>query len=294
MIYILENDKLKVKISSMGAELQSIRRLEDGTEYLWQGDPDYWKDRAVNIFPICGRLVGGKYTYEGNTYEMDCHGFAQDMEWTVLHQKSNALTLQLQANEDSLGIYPFRFAMEIAYTLEDETLSVALIVHNLDDKTMLFSVGGHPGFKMPLNEGEVFEDYYIEFDKICQPRLLQLSDTCFYTGETTPYPLEDDRFLALRHDLFDRDALFFADTAKGVTLRSKNGARSVHLSYPDMKYVGLWHTARSTDAPFVCIEPWSGVPALDIPGVADLKDKPEMTALEPQETYRNVYTISFR
>jgi len=35
MIYILENDKLKVKISSMGAELQSICRVEDNTEYLW-------------------------------------------------------------------------------------------------------------------------------------------------------------------------------------------------------------------------------------------------------------------
>ena len=45
MIYILENSHLKVKISSVGAEMQSIRRLDDGTEYLWQGDPTFWRNR---------------------------------------------------------------------------------------------------------------------------------------------------------------------------------------------------------------------------------------------------------
>ena len=43
MIYILENDNLRVKVSSLGAEMQSIRRVEDGTEYLWQGDPAFWR-----------------------------------------------------------------------------------------------------------------------------------------------------------------------------------------------------------------------------------------------------------
>ena len=87
MIYILENEVLKVKISSMGAELQSIRRLEDDTEYLWQGDARYWPGRATNLFPMCGRMVEGKYTFEGKTYEIPIHGFAKLQEWTVLRQR---------------------------------------------------------------------------------------------------------------------------------------------------------------------------------------------------------------
>ena len=37
MEYCIENEKLRVRVSTKGAELQSIRGA-DGTEYLWQGD----------------------------------------------------------------------------------------------------------------------------------------------------------------------------------------------------------------------------------------------------------------
>ena len=291
MIYILENEKLKVKISSMGAELQSIRRVEDDTEYLWQGDATYWASRATNIFPVCGRMIEGKYTYGGETYEIPIHGFAKLQEWTVLHQKANALTLQMRDTAETRAMYPFKFSLEIAYTLNDETLSVAMILHNLDDKTMLFAVGGHPGFNLPLTEGKAFEDYYIEFDKPCQPRKLLLSDTCFYLNDSEPFPLEGDTRLAMRHSLFDNDAIFLQDMSDGVTLKCDGGERYVRLEYPDMKFLGLWHKPR-TEAPYVCIEPWTGVPALD-GAVNSLEEKLEMNRLEPQEIYRNAYSITF-
>ena len=293
MIYILENDLMKVKVSSMGAELQSIRRKDTDTEYLWQGDPDFWNGRAPILFPICGRLIDGKYSYAGETYEMAIHGFARRSEWEVIHQKSNVLTLQLQATADTLACYPWKFSLEMVYTLEEDTLSVAAILHNLDEKTMLFAMGGHPGFNVPLSQGETFGEYFIEFDEPCTPNLLVLSDTCFYTGELSPVPLDENNRLWLNHAMFDKDAWFFRDTAKGLTLRSENGQRSVHMSFPDMKFIGLWHKPFS-EAPFVCIEPWTGVPGWDRPGVAAFEDKPEMTALEPQGTYRNTYTMTFR
>ncbi len=292
MIYILENDKLKIKISSMGAELQSIRRLEDNTEYLWQGDSTYWARRATNIFPMCGRMIEGKYTYAGETYEMPIHGFAKEQEWTVLHQKSNALTLQLRDNAETRALYPFRFSLEIAYTLTEETLSVAMIVHNLDEKELIFSVGGHPGFNIPLTEGSAFEDYSIVFDQPCQPRQLCLSDTCFYLNDSKPFPLEGERMLALRHTLFDNDAIFLRDTCGGVTLKSDKSPRSVHMSYPDMPFLGLWHKPH-TEAPFMCIEPWTGVPALD-GAINSLEEKLETNRLQPGDIYRNVYTMDFR
>ena len=105
MIYILENDQLKVKISSTGAEMQSLLRLEDGTEYLWQGDATYWARRASNLFPVCGRLTGGGYLYNGKKYEMGSHGFARGKEWNVLHQKTDSLTLQLLPDEETLAQY---------------------------------------------------------------------------------------------------------------------------------------------------------------------------------------------
>lgn len=293
MIYILENDLLKVKISSLGAEIQSVRRLDTNTEYMWQGDPAYWRSRSPLLFPVCGRLVEGKYTYGGQEYALPNHGFARHSEWTVIHQKSTVLTLRLTSSAATLEVYPFRFAFEISYTLTEDTLIVSAIIRNLDDKTMLFALGAHPGFNLPLEKDLSFADYCIEFDAPCKPQLLEMSEDCFYTGRTHTYPLENDRRLSLCHSLFDHDALFFTGMSSGVTLRSTQGERCVHLSYPEMKYLGIWHSPRS-QAPFVCIEPWAGMAGMDQPGVVRLEDKPDMTALEPQGIYRNTYALSFR
>ena len=60
MEYVLKNGTLTATVESYGAELRSV--VKDGAEYLWQGDPAYWAGRAPVLFPICGRLVEGKYT----------------------------------------------------------------------------------------------------------------------------------------------------------------------------------------------------------------------------------------
>ena len=77
MNYTISNDQIEVVISDVGAELMSVKSRKDGTEFLWQGDPTFWGGRAYNLFPICGRLADGKYTYEGETYEMNLHGFVR-------------------------------------------------------------------------------------------------------------------------------------------------------------------------------------------------------------------------
>ena len=60
---LIKNSELRVEISSLGAELRSVKR--QGVEYLWQGDPAVWADRAPVLFPICGSLKEGKYEYQG-------------------------------------------------------------------------------------------------------------------------------------------------------------------------------------------------------------------------------------
>ena len=68
MLHILENDLLRVEIDDHGAQVMSIVGKKDGTEYLWQGDARYWGDRAIMLFPICGRLFGGKYSKNLSNY----------------------------------------------------------------------------------------------------------------------------------------------------------------------------------------------------------------------------------
>ena len=78
--------------------------------------------------------------------------------------------------------------------------------------------------------------------------------------------------------------------ADEVTLQSKISKRYVKVSYPNMKYLGMWHTPL-VEAPFVCIEPWTSYPAID--GVVDnFETKGEMTHLKKGNTYENFFTIT--
>lgn len=92
-LYTLENDVISVVINSIGAELYSIKTKADGCEYLWQGDPEYWSGRSYNLFPICGRLTEGKYTYNGKTCEMNLHGFARDSEFSLIKREAGELSI---------------------------------------------------------------------------------------------------------------------------------------------------------------------------------------------------------
>ena len=95
MNYAIENEKLKVIVSTLGAELYSVYGKTTSFEYLWQGDENFWRGRATNVFPNCGRLWEGKYTYQGNTYELPCHGFAKLCEFEVVTFSPTKIVLRL-------------------------------------------------------------------------------------------------------------------------------------------------------------------------------------------------------
>ena len=84
MLHTIGNQFLSVSVNEMGAELWSILGC-DGTQYLWQGDPRYWKDRALTIFPYVARLTQGRYVMDGQEYEMPIHGFAPHSRFHLIH-----------------------------------------------------------------------------------------------------------------------------------------------------------------------------------------------------------------
>lgn len=290
MNYTIRNDKIEVTVNDYGAELQSIRMLSDGREYLWQGNAEYWASRACILFPICGRLTEGKYTYQGKTYEMNIHGFARKQIFEMLESKDDEISFRLTANETLKAQYPFDFELIMKYRLHGYSVDTVFCVRNNGIDQMIFAVGGHPGFNVPLNAGESFDDYYLEFDEVKPTQAINMSETCFYLGSMRDFPLRDGKILDLHHELFDHDAIFLHGMSHGVTLRSRKSPYTVHLSYPDMQYLGFWHKPQS-DAPYVCIEPWYSVPADDLV-VDDLMTKREMLRLDPGKEYENCFTIT--
>lgn len=288
MIYTIENEKIKVDISDKGGELQSIVLKKDGTEYLWQGNANYWAGRAYNLFPICGRLFDGKYTYKGKTYEMNLHGFLRDSLTEAEKLASDKIRFTLVSNDELKKQYPFDFKVCVTYTLCDTKITTALEVVNTGNEEMFFGFGGHPGFNVPLTADEKFEDYYLEFD--CVKPAERIGMTPFFrTGKTAPFALKDGKVLELDHSLFDNDAIFLTNMCKRVTLKSKKSDKFVRVEYPGMQNLGFWHKPQ-TDAPYVCIEPWCSLPAFD-GQIDDLETKYQMTRLNAGETYENGFDI---
>ena len=115
MRYILENESLRVEVDSFGAELKSVKNKATGQEYMWQADPQYWGRTSPILFPFVGSLKNKCYTYDGKTYSMGQHGFARDMEHTLLSQTENTIYFELVSNEDTIQKYPFDFVLNLCY-----------------------------------------------------------------------------------------------------------------------------------------------------------------------------------
>ncbi|MBR7184121.1 MAG: aldose 1-epimerase family protein [Clostridia bacterium] len=291
MLYTIQNEHLTLTVNDMGAEIWSI--VHRGAEYLWQGDPTYWSGRAYNLFPICGRLTEGKYTWQGKTYEMNLHGFARKSQYTMVAQTETSLTFRLETSEESLAVYPFDFCLDLTYTLEGKTIRTTFAVQNRGTEGMPFAIGAHPGFNLPLGGDGCFEDWRLEFAcKKDNVRRFVLSDTRYLTREPcVPFEhIVDGKVIPLRHNLFDNDAFFLENVCKTVTLCSDKSDRSVTVHYPDMQYLGVWH-APQTEAPYVCIEPWYSLPAYD-GEIDDFSTKRDMMVLDGGAKFESSFTIT--
>jgi len=285
----LQNEFLSIKVNSTGAELSSLKNLETGIEHLWQGNPEFWASQAPNLFPVIGVLKEGKYIFEGKEYEMPKHGFVRHNENIQLkEQTENSLVFELNSSEESLEIYPFKFRFVISFILNKKTLEVKHRVFNLDEKSLYFSLGGHPAFNAPISTNEVYEDYYLEFDQKMDLKTHVLSENGLVSDKTEGI-LDNEDKIRLHKDLFAKDALIFKNIpSKKVALKSKNSGTILSVKYSDFKNLGLW---AKPGAPYVCIEPWLGI--ADIEGTdQNLKTKEGIEKLESGNIFEASYFIT--
>lgn len=288
----LENENIIVKISEMGAELTSVTRRDTGLEYMWTADPNFWGRHAPNLFPIVGRLKGDRYKYRDKTYFMTQHGFARDNEFDLVEKTTTMARLRLVDSEETQSIYPFHFQFDIIFRLTDQDmLGITYVVTNTDTHDIYFSVGGHPGFRVPLEEGEKFTDYYVNVDptrkysrsKLVGPYLDNNLDTTF----------NSDIPLRLRYDDYKNDAIILRldSNPVSVVLAKLHESHGITMHVQDAKYLGIW-TPYGKDAPFVCLEPWWGIAdTVDADGI--INHKYAINNLAPAQTFTGSYSLSF-
>ena len=78
--------------------------------------------------------------------------------------------------------------------------------------------------------------------------------------------------------------------AKEVTLQSQISGCVVTVSHPQMPYLGIWHTPK-TDAPFVCIEPWTSLPGRENM-IEDFSRKSDLIQLAPGRRFEITWSIT--
>lgn len=255
-IYTLKNEQIQIGVDSFGAELKSLQNLADGTEYMWNADPAYWKRTSPVLFPLVGSLNGKSYRYQGKSYPMSQHGFARDGEFSLLKQTENEIWFELTEDEASLEVYPFAFALRIGYVIERRSVKICWQVENTGGQEMHFSIGGHPAFLCPIKPGTKQTDYAIGFDVQGELTSTMIGRDGLASRTKRVYPLENG-ILPVTETLFDDDALIIEhDQAHSVSLLDADRKPYLTVRFAAPLF-GIW-SPPGKQAPFICIEPWYG------------------------------------
>ncbi len=277
----LHNEILTIKIAKRGAELKSL--IKDGVEYIYPPQSAIWGKSAPLLFPICGSVKDDTYTHKGKTYHIGKHGFAQFMTYDVEEISEDRVVFLLRENEETLSQYPFAFALRVIYELKENTLRVTYSVTNPSDEEMYFSIGAHEGYYTP----EGIEDYDIHFE--CPITLDHTPLLGPLTTDLRIRMLTEGTTLPMYEKYFLIDALVFENfPVHTLTLRNRKNGRGVKVDFPFAKNLLLWH---KPSAPYLCIEPWAGIP--DRLGTGyELAEKEDIISLAPTCEYRGEHTIT--
>jgi galactose mutarotase-like enzyme len=227
----------------------------------------------------------------GKEFELGQHGFARDMEFTLVSQTAEEVRYRLESSDETLAKFPFPFVLEIAYRLHGNKLDVIWDVANPSSEDIYFQIGAHPAFNYPDYSLESKERGFLEFDKAEGLECIRIKEKgC--VDAVAKYPLEVpvDGLLPIASDTFDTiDTIMLQDSQIGkVALHRADGSPWLSLVF-DAPVVGIW-SPPGKNAPFICLEPWYG--RCDSAGYeGEYKDKDWMNRLAPGEKFSTSYTI---
>lgn len=249
MYVTISNSKLSAQIYCKGAELFSLKSLDNNQEYMWEGNPKFWEKHSPVLFPIVGTLKNNSYTYNDKYFQLLRHGLARNLNFSLIHAADNQAIFSLQSSEETKKAYPFEFELQITYTLLDSKLELNYTIINNDKVAIPFSIGAHPAFALPNN----FESYSLEFNQ-------QETLNCFtlendlVSDNSFEIALENKK-LQLDYSIFENDALIFKTLQSRAITILENKKPLLKVAFNDFKNLGIW---TKVGASFICIEPWLG------------------------------------
>lgn len=282
----LENDQLLITVAQRGAELSRIRDKRQNREILWHADPAAWGSHAPLLFPFVGNCRDAKYRYNGREYPMGIHGFARNLDFSLLSASSEEVWYQLSDTSYTYEVYPFHFSLKIGHRLEGDSVRVMWQVHNTDEKELWFMIGGHPAFRPP--EGKTIYDFTLEFPGKC---------TLHYQHPVAGGVIDPDGGQLLLNQgkvpivpgFFQSAPTYIFDRGQVETVSLLvDDVPYLSLHCPGFPYLGIW-TKEATN-PFLCLEPWFGR-GVSVGFSGELAQRDGINRLSPGGIFEQEYLI---
>ena len=236
-------DTRAVILPEKGATVVSFQHR--GKEFLYRDDVNLNSVERPRcgipfLFPIFGRLKDSSYSWEEKSYRMEIHGFGHTSAWQILESRPDTLKLMLEAGEESLAQYPFRFRVILNFTVEDGILSIAQTYENSGAKPMPYNFGFHPYFLTEKPENirvETTADTFFDFAVGGKP---------FGTGEVV---------VTMPQGAPETGAAFMGVHGPTV-LRNAAEGRKLTMEFDDSFHTHvLW---AQNGKKFLCVEPVNG------------------------------------
>ena len=293
-IISISNGSLTASIDTMGAQLMSLRKGE--SEYLWQGDSNWWPRRAPILFPIVGVLKDSKAESAEGTITLARHGLARLNQFEVVEQSASSVTLKLQSTEETRKSYPYDFELKLIFSVAGDTLTQTYKVTNPANVVLPFTLGAHPAFNIPIPgvEANSLDQYHLLFTRSWTSYGPSITDEGLCDYATPQRLIVDSDTLPLSWELIDREKTITLEDVpdKRIMLtanaEASSKAHGIQMEFEGFDYLGIWSAAPG--CPFIALEPWCGIAdTVDTDGI--FEHKAGIICLEPEQSIAKTLNI---
>lgn len=119
-----------------------------------------YKDNYASsiLFPFANRIKNGEYTFNDSNYKLNCnevdknnalHGLVYNKTFSCINKtltSDSASVTLLYIHEGKTQGFPFKFNIELTYTIHKNGIVLSIKVINKDKNAFPFSIGWHPYF----------------------------------------------------------------------------------------------------------------------------------------------------
>lgn len=248
-VYTLENDSLKIRVSSLGGTILSFVDKKDNTDILlgfkdvseYPNNGEYF---GAMVGRNANRIKNAKYSLNGVTYNLEANNGPNNLhsgkdtfafkEFECDYYENNKLVLKYNAKDLESG-FPGNLTFIVIYTLKDNVFKIDY--SGTSDQDTIFNVTNHSYFNLD-EENILNHEMYIPTNKVClidkdglaTDEVIDVNGTSF---DFTSYKKISDNF-ALKHDNLSNGGIdhnyLFEDLNNKLLVKLRNNKYELSVS----------------------------------------------------------------